>query len=118
MVWSGFPGTLHQFYPAQFLENDATPVLRRPDRPQSAFALAAILIAEHARLPQAIAAQPVRAKQPREFLVDGSDRSSVRHRRPNQPVYVLHRLDLCFDDTHPNFTIPLVALSSHQINIL
>ena len=93
------PGIVQQFHPAQFLEHDATPILRRPDRPQSAFALAAILIAEHARFAQTIAAQPVRAKQPRELLVDGSDRLPVRHRHPNQPVHVLHRLDLCLDNS-------------------
>src|SRR5262249_26697947 len=70
MVWRGLPGTVHQFRAAQFLNNDTTPILRRPDRPQSALALAAILIAEHARLAQAIAAQPVRAKQPRKVFID------------------------------------------------
>ncbi len=41
--------------------------------------------------------------------------SLVGYRRPNQPVHVLHRLDLRLDDTHPNFTIPPEALSlSHQ----
>jgi hypothetical protein len=111
MIWSGLPGIVQQFHPAQFLENDATPILWRPARPQSAFAFAAVLIAEHARLAQTIAAQTVRAKQPRKFLIDGSDRLFVRHRRPNQSVHFFHGLDLCLDDTHPNFTIPLTALS-------
>ena len=75
MVWGGLPGTVQQFHATQLLENHATPILLRPDRPQSALALAAILIAEHARLSQAIATQPVRAKQPGEFFVDGADRS-------------------------------------------
>ena len=109
MVWSSLPGIVQQFHPAQFLENDATPILRRPDRAQSALAFAAILIAEHARLAQAVAAQPVRTKQPREFFIDRTDRSLIRYRRPNQPVHVLHGLDLCLDYTHPNFTIPLVV---------
>ncbi len=111
MVWGGLPRIVQQFHLAQFLENDTTPVLRRPDRPQSALAFAAILVAEHTRLAHAIAAQPVRAKQPREIFIDGADRSLIRYRRPNQPVHVFHRLDLCLDDTHPSFTIPLVALS-------
>src|SRR5215831_11814880 len=110
MVWSGFPGTLQQFHAAQFLENDATPILRRPDRPQSALAFAAVLIAQYARLAQAIAAQAVRAEQPREFFVDGVNRSPILDRRPNQPVHLLHGLNLCLDDTHPNLTIPPLAL--------
>ena len=68
-------------------------------------------MAEHARLAQAIAAQPVRTKQPRKIFIDGADRLLVRYRRPNQPVHVLHRLDLRLDDTYPNFTIPPVVLS-------
>jgi hypothetical protein len=41
----------------------------------------------------------------------------VRHRRPNQPVHVLHGLDLRLDDTHPNFTIPPVPLSPCQLTL-
>ena len=93
MVWGGPPGIVHQFHAAQFLENDATPILRRPDRPQSTFAFTAILIAEHAGLAPAIAAKPMWAKQPRKILVDGAARLLIRYRRPNQPVHVLHRLD-------------------------
>ena len=111
MVRGGFPGTVQQFHPAQFLENDATPILRRPDRPQPALALAAILIAEHAWLAKPIAAQPVRTKQARQLFIDRADWLPVRYRRPNQLVHVLHGLDLRLDDTHPNFTIPPVALS-------
>src|SRR5262249_25093748 len=75
VIRGGLPGTVQQFHPAQFLENDATPILRRTDRPQPALAFATVLIAEHARLAQAIASQPVRAKQPGEFFIDGADRS-------------------------------------------
>lgn len=62
MIGSGLPGTLQQFHPAQFLKDDATPILRRPDRPQSALAISTLLIAEYARLAQPIPAQSVRAK--------------------------------------------------------
>jgi hypothetical protein len=106
MIRSGLPGTVQQFHSAQFLENDATPIPRRPHRPQSAFTLPAILIAEHATFTGTIAAQPVRAKQAREILVNGSDRLLLRHRGPNQQVHVPYGLDLCLDDTPPNFTIP------------
>lgn len=99
-------------------KHHATPVLRRPDRHQSALALAAILIAEHARLPQAIAAQTVRAKQPRQLFIDGADRLLVCDRRPNQPVHILHRLDLYLDDTHPNFTIPTTGVIIMIIKIV
>lgn len=111
MVWGGLPGTVQPFYPAQFLENDTPPILRRPDWPQSAFTLAAILIAEHARFSPAIAAQPMRTEQPRELFIDRADRPLIRYGCPNQPIHILHRLDLCSDDTHPNFTIPLGAIS-------
>jgi len=86
MVWGSLPGTVQQLHAPQFLEHNAPPILRRADRPQSAHTLAAILIAEHARLAQAIAAQPVRTEQPGEFFVDGADRLLIRYRRPNQPV--------------------------------
>ena len=111
MVWGGLPGIVHQFDPAQFLENDATPILRRPDRPQSALALATILITKHARFTQTIAAQPMRAKQPREIFVNRADRPFILDCRPDQSVHLLHSLDLRLDNTHPNFTIPPVALS-------
>jgi hypothetical protein len=111
MVWGGLPGTVQQFYSAQLLENDTTPILGRTYRPQSTLALATILITEHARLSQTIAAQPMRIKQPRKLFVDRADRTLVRYRLPNQPVHVLHRLDLRRNDTHSTFTIPLVALS-------
>jgi len=117
MIWCRPPGIVQQFHSAQFLEHDATPILRRPDRPQSAFTLAAVLITEHARFTQTIAAQPMRAKQPREFPVDGTDRLLVRHGCPNQPVHVLHGLKPRLDDTHPNFTIPPVALSLCQSSV-
>src|SRR5215472_18306343 len=111
MIWSGPPGIVHQFHPAQFLENDATPILRRSDRSQSTLAFAAVLIAEYAGLAQAIAAQSMRAKQSREFFIDRTDRPPICYRRPNQPVHVLHRLNFGLDDAHPTFTIPPEALS-------
>src|SRR5215472_3197915 len=55
MVRGGLPGTIQKFHLAQFLENNTTPIPRRPDRPQSALAFTAVLIAEHARLSPAIA---------------------------------------------------------------
>jgi hypothetical protein len=57
-------------------------------------------------LSQAIATQPVRAKQAWEIFVDRADRLPVRYRSPNQPVHLLHCLDSGFDNTHLTFTIP------------
>src|SRR5262249_21739875 len=108
MVWGGLPGTVPQFYPAQFLENDATPVRRRPDRPQSALAVSAILIAEYARLAHTVAAQPVRTKQTVALLINGANWLPIRNRRPDQSVHVFHCLDFRFDEAHLTFTIPLV----------
>src|SRR6516162_11305337 len=73
-----------------FSKNYATPIFRRTDRPQPRLALAAILITENARLPQAIATQPVRTKQAWEIFVDRADRLPFRYRSPNQPVHLLH----------------------------
>ena len=111
MVWCGPPGIVHQFHTPQFLENHATPVVRRTDRRQTGLALSAILIAEYARLAQAVAAQPVWTKQTVALLVNGADRLLVGDRRPDQSVHVFHRLDFRFDDAHLTFTIPLVRLS-------
>ncbi len=111
VVRGGLPRAAHEFYPPQFLENNATPILRRTNGPQTALALAAALITQDAKLPHPIAAKPMRAKQPREIFVDSADPLLIRYRRPNQPVHVLHRLDSCLDDAHPTFTIPLAAAS-------
>jgi hypothetical protein len=62
VVWGGSPRAAHEFYPLQFLEDYATPILRRTNRPQTALALAAALITEDAKLPQPITAKPMRAK--------------------------------------------------------
>jgi len=106
MVRRGLPGTVHQFHPLQLLENDATPILRRTYRSETALALSTILITEHTLLAEAVAAQPMRAKQTVTLFVNGADRLFVRNRRPNQAVHVFHRLDLGFDNAHSLFTIP------------
>src|SRR5581483_3409099 len=56
----------------------------------------------------------MRAKQPRKFFIDSADRPLVGHRRPDQPVHLLHRLNLRFDDTHLNFTITPAELCLYQ----
>ena len=60
----------------------------------SAPALAAILVAEYAKLPFPIAAQSVRTKQSIPTLVVGLDWLFVCHGRPDQTINLLYRLDL------------------------
>src|SRR5439155_19434305 len=105
VIRHSLPRTAQHIYLPQLFENDATPILRRPDRPQTALALATVLIAQHARLAHAIPAQPVRAKQPWKVFIDGADRLLLRYRGPNQPIHVFHRLNLRLDDAHLTFTI-------------
>src|SRR4051794_22602870 len=105
------PRTAQQLSLPQLFENDATPILRRPHRPQTALALATVLIAQHARLAHTIPAQPVRAQQPRKVFIDSADRLLLRYRGPDQPIHVFHRLDLRLDDAHLTFTIAPATLS-------
>ena len=56
MIWRCPPEIIQQFLSAQFLEHDATPILRRTYRPQAAFAFPAVLITENAGMAQPIAA--------------------------------------------------------------
>ncbi len=111
VVWCGPPRIVYQVHAPQLLENHTTPVLRRANRRQAALAVPAVLVAEYARLAQAIVAQSVRTKQPIAILVDCADRLLVRYRRPYQAVHVFYRLDFRFDDTHLTFTITPVSLS-------
>ena len=69
---------------------------------ESALAIAAVLVAQYAELPFPIAAQSVRAKQSMPALLVGFDRLFVRHGSPDQPINLLHRLDLRLDDPHLN----------------
>src|SRR5689334_17166863 len=118
VVWCGPPRIVHQFHAPQFLENHATPVLRRTDRRQTGLAFSAILIAEYARLAQAVAAQPVRTKQTVTLLINGADRLPGGDRGPDQSVHVFHCLDFRFDDAHLTFTIPLARLITWPVTSL
>src|SRR5262249_56838438 len=102
MIWGWAPGPFHYFLPAEFLQRHTTPVCRRARRLESALAIAAVLVAQYAELPFPIAAQSVRAKQSMPALVVGFDRLFVRHGSPDQPINLLHRLDLRLDDPHLN----------------
>ena len=100
MVRRRLPRAVQQFHPAQFFKDNATPIFRRAHWRQTALTVAAILIAEHAGLAEAITAQPVGAKQTIALLINGADRLLVGDCRPNQPVHIFYRLDLRFDNAH------------------
>ena len=81
---------------------------------ESAPALTAVLIAEYAEPSLSIPAQPVRAKQSEPLLIRGLDRLLIRHRSPDQPINILHRLDPRLDDPHLNsFTTSLRYLQRY-----
>jgi hypothetical protein len=69
---------------------------------ESALAFAAVLVAQCAELPFPIAAQSVRTKQSMPALVVGFDWLFIRHGSPDQPINLLHRLDLRRDNPHLN----------------
>ena len=76
------------------------PVGRGTHRFESAFALSAILVAQHPKFSGAIPAQSVRTKQAKPLVVDGFYWLFVRYSRPDQLINVLNCLDLCLDNTH------------------
>ncbi len=112
MIRRRAPGIFHQFHPAEFLQHNTTPVCRRTCWLQPALAFAAVLIAEDAKPSFPIPAQSVRTKQSMPLLVRGFDRLFVRHGSPNQPIDVLHCLDLRLHDTHVNKLNHVGRLSS------
>src|SRR5688572_11080237 len=105
MVRRGSPPAFQQFHRPELFKRDAAPVGRRTNRLQTALAFSAVLIAQHSKLPLAIPPQPVWAHESTAVVVHGGDGSSALDRRPNQPVYVFHGLDLRLDNTHPVSTI-------------
>ena len=71
-------------------------------RLESTQAFPTVLIAEYAKPSLSIPAQSVRAKQSKPPLIHRLDRLFVLHGSPDQPINLLHRLDLCLDDPHLN----------------
>jgi hypothetical protein len=57
MIRRRLPRAVQQFHPAQFFKDNATPIFRRAHWRQTALTVAAILIAEHAGLAEAVTAQ-------------------------------------------------------------
>src|SRR5215469_10816182 len=100
MIGCSAPRILQEFHPAELIESGATPVGRGTQRFESALALSAILVAQHAKFSRPIPAQPVRTKQPKPPVIDSFYRLFARHGRPDQPIHILNSLDSCLDDTH------------------
>ena len=100
MVGCGAPFVLQEFHPAELLQRGATPVGRGARRFKSALALSAILVTQHPKFSGAIPTQSVRTKQPKPLVIDGFYRLFASYGTPDQPINILHRLDLCPDDTH------------------
>ncbi len=62
MIRRSAPHVIDQLYPAEFFQHNTTPVCRRTDRLESALAVTAVLVAQHAKPSFPIPAQPVRAE--------------------------------------------------------
>ena len=100
MVGRGAPPVLQELHPAELLQRGATPVGRGTRRFESALALSAVLVAQHAKVSGATSAQSVRTKQPKPLVIDGFYRLFARYGCPDQPINILNSLDLCLDNTH------------------
>ena len=74
MVWRCAPTTFQQLHSSELLQHNAAPVGRRTCRLKSAFTFSAVLIAQHTQFAFLVPTQPVRAKQPRESVIAGSNR--------------------------------------------
>lgn len=60
-----------------------------------------------------VPAQPVGTKQPKQPIKFGLYRLLARYGRPNQPINLFHRLDLCPDKPH-SFTVARLAFPPPQ----
>ena len=89
MVRGGLPWAIQQFHAPEFVQRDATPVLRRPDRLQAGFAFSTILVAKHPVLPFFVPSQPVRTKQTGAIVINGGNWPSGLHCRPNNSINIL-----------------------------
>ena len=76
----------------------------------------AILIAEYPNPAFTIPAQPVGAEPSVMAVINGSNRTLAQHRHPDQPINILHSLDLRLDNTHSlNDTRPWFSSSPRSI---
>jgi hypothetical protein len=89
VVGGSLPWANQRFHAPEFVQRDATPVLRRPYRLQASFASSAILVAQHSVLPFFVPSQPVRTKQTGAIVINGGNRPPGLHCRPNNPIDIL-----------------------------
>ena len=101
MVGGRLPWTIQQFHAPEFVQRDATPVLRRPYRLQAGFAFSTILVAKHPVLPFFVPSQPVRTKQTGAIVINGGNWPAGLHCRPNNPINILPKsASACSRNTH------------------
>jgi hypothetical protein len=89
VVGGGSPHALQQFHVPEFVERDATPVIRGSNRTQPAFAFPAKLVTKNPTLPLLVSSESVRAKQTRMIVVNSRDGSSAHHGRAHDPENIL-----------------------------
>ena len=85
---------------------------------QAAVTLAGVLIAQHTDVALMIPAQSVRAKPSIMAVVDGSKRTLAHHRRPDQSINLLDRLDLRSDNPHSLRGYPAAVRKFNGLNLL
>jgi len=101
VVGGRLPWAIQQFHAPEFVQRDATPVLRRPYRLQAGFAFSTILVAKHPVLPFFVPSQPVRTKQTGAIVINGGNWPAGLHCRPNNPINILPKsASACSRNTH------------------
>jgi hypothetical protein len=115
MIWRRAPAVVQQLHSSELLQNNAAPVCRRTGRLKSAFAFSAVLVAQHTHFAFLVPAQPVRAKQPRESVIAGGNRTLARHGGPDQPVNLFHCLDLRLNNTPDSHVNASQGVSSNRV---
>ncbi len=100
MIRRGLPRAVDQLHAAKLFERETSPVLVRSRVCEPALACSAVLIAKNSQLALAIPAEPMWTKLPNAPCVKGLHRLFGRHRSPDQAIDVVHRLDVCSNDSH------------------
>jgi hypothetical protein len=76
------------------------------------------LITKNAKLLAPITAQSMGTEQSRPVFVDGADGLSLRYRRPDQAVDILHRLNSRLNDSHRTLYDTAPDRNSFRLNCL
>jgi hypothetical protein len=82
------PRSVQQFHVPEFVERDATPVMRRSHRLQTTVAFAAVLIAKRPELPFFVPPKPMRTEQTASIVINSRDWPSVLHGRAHHPINI------------------------------